>query len=163
MPNHCSNKLSVQGPEEDVIRWVGDHYKLDNYSKKMKFTFEGSVPMPEELHGTTSPVRIEGDSANTTAEEAEQLRSKYGFACWYEWSVANWGTKWDAYDGEDHDSGSGWREIWYTTAWCPPEAWLHTMASQYPTLSFDNTYQIEGEEPRIYIEATEKGTKEDVD
>ena len=25
-------------------------------------------------------------------------REKYGFTSWYEWSIHNWGTKWDAYD-----------------------------------------------------------------
>lgn len=40
---------------------------------------------------------------------------KYGYLDWYDWSVANWGTKWNSYDV----SASG-TEVRFHTAWSAP-------------------------------------------
>lgn len=41
----------------------------------------------------------------------------YGYDTWYDWSCANWGTKWNAYDTFINNEES---EIYFNTAWsCP--------------------------------------------
>jgi|TARA_R110000868_G_scaffold7148_2_gene39263 hypothetical protein len=69
MPNHTANNFSVHGPKDDVLRFVaqakGEDRELD---------FNRLVPMPEELRGTSSPVRIQ------TQEEIDKT--------WVDWRKA---------------------------------------------------------------------------
>lgn len=42
---------------------------------------------------------------------------KYGYTDWYDWSIANWGTKWNANpDYQELEDG----ECYFETAWSPP-------------------------------------------
>jgi hypothetical protein len=95
------------------------------------FDFNGVLPMPEELRGTTSPVRIQTQAEidalwaewnqrkadgklqdweqregkpwglGTTLEASAALIAKYGTDNWYNWASINWGTKWGAYDSSE--------------------------------------------------------------
>lgn len=69
---------------------------------------------------------------------------------WYNWNRLHWGTKWDAYSQESSASypkgGSAYPETLFyrfQTAWNPPLPVLEAMASQYPDLNFQLTYQDE--------------------
>lgn len=87
------------------------------------------IPMPKELINTTSPPRIvtqeEYDkhqkskedrhwSRYLTKEMSDDLKDKYQFDNWYDWSIFHHGTKWGCYDN-DMD-GDTYR---FTTAWSP--------------------------------------------
>lgn len=59
-------------------------------------------------------------------EAAEQYKSnidRYGFRDWYDWRIANWGTKWDveANDIQVVDDNPGYLSLAFFTAWSPPE------------------------------------------
>lgn len=58
---------------------------------------------------------------------------------WYDWRLANWGTKWDvdAEVNEDDDV------IHFLSAWSPPIEWLHKVGVEHPHLSFRLTF-VEG-------------------
>lgn len=47
-----------------------------------------------------------------------EAHDKYGYYDWYDWSYANWGTKWNACDCVIN-LNEGWVE--FETAWCMPE------------------------------------------
>lgn len=47
-------------------------------------------------------------------------RERFGAPTWYEWSIENWGTKWNACNTEVSDLGGAWRAVTFDTAWCPP-------------------------------------------
>lgn len=69
-----------------------------------------------------------------SAEDFEQLircmRSlkQYGHTSWYEWSIANWGTKWNAYDIERRSD----TVIKFETAWSMPTQWLQKLVEKFP-------------------------------
>ena len=44
---------------------------------------------------------------------------KHGYTNWYDWSIAKWGTKWNAC--ETYGSGNSFT---FDTAWCSPRGWL---------------------------------------
>ena len=59
-------------------------------------------------------------------EAAEQYKSnidRYGFRDWYDWRIANWGTKWDveANNIQVVDDNPGYLSLSFFTAWSPPE------------------------------------------
>jgi hypothetical protein len=69
-----------------------------------------------------------------STEDFEQLlrcmRSlrEYGHTSWYEWSNANWGTKWNAYEiNRISDT-----VIKFQTAWSMPAKWFEKLIDKFP-------------------------------
>lgn len=59
-------------------------------------------------------------------------KNKYGYTTWYDWSVATWGTKWNAYD--IHKDGN---TIRFDTAWSPVVELIEKLSALYPNLLFE--------------------------
>jgi len=87
----------------------------------------------------------------------------HGHRSWYGWSVANWGTKWDAcslscteMDTVEGDTCSV--SYHFDTAWSPCEPVIEAMSQQFPTLTF--TAVFDEESHSFYYEAVwEQGEK----
>ena len=58
---------------------------------------------------------------------------------WYDWSVNNWGTKWNT----DSDVSISGNVVVFDTAWSTPFYVLSELSNQYPTLSFIINYADE--------------------
>ena len=121
MPNHTANNFTITGPKDDVLRFVAQSKGNDS-----ELDFNKLLPIPDDLRGTRSPTRIisqeeidtmwadwnkrkaEGTLSEfekerpmglgITQAQSSELVAKYGYDNWYDWSVFNWGTKWNAYD-----------------------------------------------------------------
>jgi hypothetical protein len=52
---------------------------------------------------------------------------KYGYQDWYDWSIENWGMKWNASDSQLVDYGNGRSLLVFSTPWCQPKADLMRM------------------------------------
>ena len=61
---------------------------------------------------------------------------KYGFKDWYEWSIANWGTKWNASSIQVVDNDEYRVNIYFETAWSPPDGWYRMLFKKFPNLRF---------------------------
>lgn len=74
---------------------------------------EEFLPCPQALVDAESPNR---------SSNAQQLKETYGFDNWYDWRVANWGTKWDLCEVmvEQHDANN--ITLTFDTAWAPATA-----------------------------------------
>ena len=153
MPNHCSNKLGITGPIDDVEKFIafvknnGDDKDENEYN-----LFESLIPMPKELEGTTSPSK----------EGNVDLIDKYGHDNWYDWCNSKWGTKWGDYSmhatnivyetktnyphlengDKDYENGvsvlTGNANIHfeYDTAWAPGcDELAEAIVKQFPTLN----------------------------
>ena len=57
----------------------------------------------------------------TEGEIAIDNLEKYGFQDWYNWSIHNWGTKWDACNSHIESDDEDYIFITFDTAWSPPE------------------------------------------
>jgi len=53
---------------------------------------------------------------------------EYGHTSWYDWSNANWGTKWNAYEVSRIDDTT----IRFQTAWSAPLPWLKKLVEKFP-------------------------------
>lgn len=105
--------------------------KLFDAAKNSKL-FNTFVPMPEEIRNTTFP-----------SPTNEELLMKYGASDWYDWSVNNWGTKWDCIGAEGDITGDRKSlTISFDTAWSPPIAFYNVLVE----MGFDveATYTEEG-------------------
>lgn len=64
---------------------------------------------------------------------------KYGHKNWYSWSIANWGTKWNAYDIYSVNENS----ISFDTAWSTPFPVIEELSKKFPSITFEVKYADE--------------------
>lgn len=135
MPNHCDNRLTVKGSEEDIAKFKKECIKVED-GNTLNFDFNAILPMPKELEETHAPSLFDHPDP--------ELIEKYGTDNWYDWKVTNWGTKWGAYDYYLIDELDGELSFSFNTAWCPPNSsFIKAMADKYPNLEFE-WYYFEG-------------------
>lgn len=119
MPNWCENRLEITGPERELTLFLAKAKEGDK-----PLSFQNLHPMPEELHGTSSP----GANPN-----------------WYDWRVENWGTKWDTGREVHADEGSATSQSFsFDTAWSPPTALVKKVSGDFPGLLFRIEYAEAG-------------------
>lgn len=66
-----------------------------------------------------------------------ELYEKYGYHNWYDWSLAHWGTKWNAYDTYIEVEGNTYASICFTTAWSDVTELMEKLAKQNPNIDFE--------------------------
>ena len=114
MPNWCSNHITVRGGQQSEINRLADAFSNGGLCQAV-------VPCPAELLDTTSGFL--GDPVEQAALEAKTTANieKYGYGNWYDFQVANWGTKWDVTcDSVEIDcDGLGFSGT-FDSAWSPP-------------------------------------------
>jgi hypothetical protein len=136
MPNHCTNLLSCTSGKT-----IGSIIKPYLTDKGNSIDFNKILPMPEGILKTLSSSTIEEITKERTPEEKEardkeieelqeQNLKDYGHKNWYDWCVAVWDTKWNAYSCytlEDITSPfellntiDGIHDLGFQTAWSPP-------------------------------------------
>jgi hypothetical protein len=76
------------------------------------------IPCPEALLDERATI-----CGGPNAAEYDQLRAEnmeaHGYESWYDWRVANWGTKWDI-SGDVQEDGSDYLTVGFDSAWSPP-------------------------------------------
>ncbi len=109
MPNHCANSLKLTATTPDNRELLA---KIRAAIADDRGFFHLVIPCPPELEDT--PAKFPADE-----REAENLE-KFGFKNWYEFQVARWGTKWNAYEIHTLDDEPDTLTIQFDTAWSPP-------------------------------------------
>ena len=146
MPNHCHNRVTFYPAGNDTEKAIED-IKAIRQMFEDENTFSQIIPEPDwaniPLMSRDMP-KYGGDVARGSLGELPQyVNSVFGKTLkfkstgrsddrWYDWRLANWDTKWDAYDVEVTDSDPENLEIEFNTAWSPPEAICHALREKYP-------------------------------
>ena len=119
MPNWCSNHLEISGNKEVIEKIKKGIHNNDGLFKLF-------YPVPEELNYTV------GYPPSKTDEQIAELVKKYGATDWYDWSLKNWGCKWDARDIEIEESGDdNLLYLIFDTPWSPPIDFYTKLANEY--------------------------------
>jgi hypothetical protein len=63
---------------------------------------------------------------------------------WYDWNIANWGTKWDADGFSISRNKDGTIEMAFATAWSPSIGVTARMAKDFPSLQIAHFYEEPG-------------------
>ena len=119
MPNWCTNTIKIVGDVETLSQ-------LKSVIEAGTGLLQAIAPMPAELEGTTAP----SDSPN-----------------WYDWCLANWGTKWDPevhLEFTDNGDGTAIIEGWFDTAWGPPIEAMNTLAGDWDSCFIELFYEEGG-------------------
>lgn len=144
MPNWVTMTMTLTGPAKTLKRFRDENKgKVVGYGSKddrdtnessnepSDLSFQHLLPMPKDLVGTTSPV-----PDTVSQQERRRLKSLYGADNWYDWSVNNWGTKWDACDPSVSDNDTP-LEYNFQTAWSLPIPWFNAVSKAYPDLNIE--------------------------
>ena len=115
MPNWCANTVEISHPDPAMIERARKGFNEGKLLNEF-------LPVPEDLQITAGFLgKDTPEQAELERKEQENIR-KYGYKNWYDWCVANWGTKWDVGgDGyEAQDDGKGGLVLTFDSAWAPP-------------------------------------------
>jgi len=88
-----------------------------------------------------------------TAEQWKANIAKYGAPTWYEWSIANWNTKWNACYPEVTELDDGSVHVKFDTAWTFPFPIFERVVADFPTLIFEGSAQEPNTDIYISFEA----------
>ena len=129
MPNYCNNDLHISHPDVKMMRRFVKAYNRNRLLNEF-------IPVPPEL--TDSGMSMEklmarrnkpynADYEKEMKEFTESLNRKYfGYKDWYDFCVAEWGTKWDIGLGDygtiltADDARKSCISIAFDSAWSPP-------------------------------------------
>lgn len=151
MPNWCYNSMSVHGEHAElerltkaITRKVKDYNddEVDGYDLSILF------PVPDELRIDDVWCSSDNDPEYLAlVEKYEANIAKYGYKTWYDWSIANWGTKWSPNIQEWEINE--WQDestinAYYETAWSPCDGLIREISKQFPSLLFSVTSDEEG-------------------
>lgn len=127
MPNHVTNILVVSG-DEQVRQAMFEAIKGDEVGLG-SIDFNKVIPMPEHIfRGNLGPAE----------------RAQYGSDNWYDWSVANWGTKWNSYGYHDYtEKDFDGATLTFDTAWSSPQPVIAALAEKFPDLHFSHKWADE--------------------
>ena len=144
MPNHCHNRVTFYSEDTTVIQRLYNIFKSDNIFTqfipepdwKTTPNEKGELPIQPEKDSMMPPYFPDG----TTDDR------------WYSWRLANWGTKWDAYEVEIDDSELHYGfEVSFDTAWSPPEEICYAIKEQFDDLSVSWFFDEPGMEVAGYL------------
>lgn len=139
MPNWCLNTVKLQHNDPEMIKRASEALKNERLADEFH-------PIPEQLKNVVSPPQ-EG------AEPFDIDGNRY--FSWYDFSVNEWGTKWD-FGGEVSEQTEHTLTASFDTAWAPPIALMQRLEQDgfnveldywEPGMGFVGRYStIDGEE-----------------
>ena len=151
MPNHCHNRVTFYSDNTADVEQLKKIFQDEN-------TFGQIIPEPDWAN-TQLTSETAGNWLHSKRGEVGELPMPDGtFQStgrhddrWYDWRLANWDTKWDAYDVVVTDDDPECTEIEFNTASSPPEAICHALREQNPDVSISWFYDEPGCEIAGYL------------
>lgn len=128
MPNWCSNIVTLRHEDPEMITRAREGFAKGELLQ----TF---IPCPQDLRDTMAGSYGDAEQqAELLAREEANLKN-YGARNWYDWCVANWGTKWDIGDANGvSECTDNVLIVSFDSAWSPP---LDAFATLVDELDFD--------------------------
>ena len=110
MPNWCANTLTLTHADPTMIVRAKESFERGELLNEF-------IPVPEDLKIESSP----GTTSEELQAQYDTNAKKHGYSTWYDFSVGQWGTKWDI--GSD-DGIQIWDDneitFYFDSAWSPP-------------------------------------------
>jgi len=134
MPNHTANNFTITGPKDTVLAFI-ERAKDKNPDEldPQQLSFNSLLPLPKELKGIASPVRI------MTQDQIDEV--------WAVWNERKSQGKLGAFEKWNvHDKGDGTMSatIYYETAWSPATILWLKVSTEYPDCEFYHEFADEG-------------------
>ena len=117
----------------NIVRFKGDENRIDELRASVQderygitgIDFDKIIPMPKNLFmGAIGPME----------------RKLYGKNNWLDWSLANWGSKWNSMPTEDPDEEYEPGTLRFLTANNPPHPVLQKLSEMYPDITMEHQW-----------------------
>jgi Ferredoxin-like domain in Api92-like protein len=118
MPNWCNNTLELTHKDPEMILRAKNAFEADGLLDEF-------IPIPYELKqglNFEDYKKQNREYQDELQDAREKLNMKYfGYKDWYDFSVANWGTKWDVHgEGRSATLNGNTLTLSFDSAWSPP-------------------------------------------
>lgn len=126
MPNHCNNTITITSSPEAVDELLKDYISKDKDGDRF-LDFDKIIPKPKSIEFSSALnsyeiIMLENNLPDKLKKSFDSFKEKltdynlknHNADGWYDWCVANWGTKWNSYDCFINENG-----ISFVTAWSP--------------------------------------------
>ena len=115
MPNWCNNSITLRHKDSAMVQRAQEALAAGRLLQEF-------IPCPQDLIDTVSGFMGEDKRAAHEAQMARNIEL-YGYKDWYDWNVANWGTKWDVGGDDSYCERDGnTLQLGFDSAWSPPTA-----------------------------------------
>ena len=126
MPNWCSNVATLSHPEPKMIARLLKVADQEGVGILQEF-----IPCPAELLNDELVTSYADPKKQKVVDEMKAAAiAKYGFQSWYDWCIANWGTKWDLCECTATRNDDNSVTLTFDTAWAPPIDAYETLEGQ---------------------------------
>ena len=102
MPNWCSNGITLRHADPAMIERAAKALQEGKFLQEF-------IPCPAEL-----------TEAVANFEKNEDMVAKHGYSSWYDFNIANWGTKWDVSADNVEIADANTLTAGFDSAWAPP-------------------------------------------
>jgi hypothetical protein len=124
MPNWCFNKVTIKASKDIIARIVQAHDKDNGL-------FSAFFPVPRTLVKTTCGFYRDKRKQRCLENKQRKNLARFGARTWYDWSVVNWGTKWDVESLGLTVVDENTVSLSFDTAWSPPIEWYRRMERKH--------------------------------
>jgi hypothetical protein len=133
------------GDPEDERIYKGEPSQQSYVGCECKAEYVGEAPNGEWLVNGKTPIKdhakIDGSFASEIGSAVERCPDHLGIKVgehplfWWNWNIANWGTKWGV-GGDDVSIGKSGNSAFvsFDTAWSPPMRIVEALSAKYPDL-----------------------------
>ncbi len=161
MPNHVQNQITAPAevieaitrgytPEEiqaykdeieelrerELTQWfTAERKELSLKSREAKAVEMLSEKITDFNMVIPQPVNIETGNCSGKHDE--------GVICWRDWSIDNWGTKWNGYNTEIGYNEDGTAKLRFQTAWSHPYPVIEKLSKNFPDVLIQVSYADE--------------------
>ena len=110
-----------------MLNWCWNHLEISGDEKQLHKFVEKSTSAHKETKFSFEGTLPRGDRKD-----------------WYNWSVENWGTKWDANEPYICHNDIDYFAVSFQSAWSPPINWINNILKDFPGLKFTLEYEETG-------------------
>jgi hypothetical protein len=127
-------KAQVGKYDEEGYEKAEGHWAVDGLPVQKVALSNGTIEEDANLHfGGNQVCPVHKEKPNSSHPD-----------WWYNWNVANWGTKWNCgevwHDRADDMNTAGRTSYNFETAWSPASPVIEALAKQFPTLTITHRY-----------------------
>ena len=113
MPNWCNNTVELYHDDPVMIERARKAFNNSEFLTEF-------IPVPQSLRDTVSG-SVGQDARAAHEAQMESNIAAHGYKDWYDFSVNEWGTKWDVGgDGYEAQDIPGGLILTFESAWAPP-------------------------------------------
>lgn len=136
----CTGQIDFAGLFSPMNASPSEMFRNGNYKS-----------LSNRLAANTAMEHLTGKRAGNVKDFSEEDFSNFiqclrnyretGYTTWYEWSLNNWGTKWNAYGQNDKRNTND--TIYFQTAWSSPIELIQELSKMFPLVQIELTYADE--------------------